>query len=73
MSLTRKSSAQSMKFVTSDEPPYATNGSVMPVSGMSFAFPPTMTSVWNATMNERPAARSCRNVVGARSAMSIPR
>ncbi|TMC02565.1 MAG: FHA domain-containing protein [Chloroflexi bacterium] len=36
----------------------STNGSVTPVSGISRAFPPTMTSVWNATMNERPAARS---------------
>ena len=69
----RMSSAVSRKFVTSELPPYETNGSVTPVSGMSFAFPATMTSVWSATMKESPAARSWRNGVGARTAMSMPR
>jgi hypothetical protein len=65
--------SKQQRDVTSDDPPYATNGNVIPVSGMSFALPPTITRVWNAMMNDRPVARRRRNVVGARSAMSMPR
>ncbi len=40
------------------EPPYETNGSVMPVSGITRRIPPTMMNVCSAKPNVSPAASS---------------
>ena len=50
-----------MKFATIEEPPYETNGSVMPVSGMSRTIPPTIVKVCSAKPKVRPAASSLEN------------
>ena len=53
--------ASSAKFATSDEPPYDTNGSVMPVSGMTRVTPPMMRNVWKPMIVAMPAANSFAN------------
>src|SRR3954471_9224111 len=55
---TIKSSASSTKLATIDAPPYETNGSVTPVSGMTFVTPPTITNTWIANTAPRPVASS---------------
>ena len=61
------------KFETIDEPPYETNGSVMPVSGTTRRTPPTMMNVCRARPNVSPAARSFEKPSWAMSATRIPR
>ena len=61
------------KFETTLEPPYETNGSVMPVSGTRRRTPPTMMNVCSAKPNVSPAARSFENPSWAMSATRIPR
>ena len=58
---------------TADEPPYEMNGSVTPVSGMTFVTPPTMTNTCRAKTDVRPVARSFENGSRARVAMRKPR
>ncbi len=58
---TRIRSARITKFATRLDPPYDTNGSVMPVSGISRVTPPTITNVWTATIVVRPVASSLPN------------
>ena len=70
---TSSSPASSTKFATTDEPPYETNGSVMPVSGMRRRTPPTMMNVCSAKPNVRPAASSFENPSSACSAIFMPR
>lgn len=41
----RSSSPMIRKLISTDEPPYEMNGSVMPVSGMTRKLPPTMIKV----------------------------
>ena len=53
--------ASSAKLATSDDPPYETNGSVMPVSGMTRVTPPMMRNVWKPRMVAMPAAKSFAN------------
>src|SRR5690348_4730628 len=57
-SLTISSSASSTKLATTDEPPYETNGSVTPVSGITRVTPPTITNTWSANTDASPAERS---------------
>src|SRR5205085_1226274 len=52
------SPATRKKFDTMLDPPYETNGSVMPVSGITRVMPPTMTKVWKAKPKLSPAASS---------------
>ena len=61
------------KFETIDEPPYETNGSVMPVSGTTRSTPPTMMNVCRASPNVSPAARSFEKPSWAISEIRIPR
>ena len=49
------------KLATSDDPPYETNGSVTPVSGISRVTPPTITNVCTPRMVASPAANSFEN------------
>ena len=58
---TRINSARITKFATRLEPPYETNGSVMPVSGISRVTPPTITNVCTATIVVSPVASSLPN------------
>ena len=57
----RSRSASSAKLATSDEPPYDTNGSVMPVSGITRVTPPMMRNVWSPRIVAMPAANSLLN------------
>ena len=45
----------------SAEPPYDTNGSVIPVSGKMRRIPPMMKNAWNPTIKVRPVATSLAN------------
>ena len=49
------------------------NGSVMPVSGMSFRLPAAMMNAWTPMTSARPAASSARNSSAAAAAMRRPR
>jgi hypothetical protein len=51
------------------EPPYETNGSVIPVSGMRPLTPPMMMKAWIASVAVSPAARSLEKPSSASSAM----
>jgi len=70
---TNSKPASSKKFATIDEPPYETNGSVMPVSGMIRRTPPTMMNVCSANPNVRPAAAAGESVVGLQGDLHAPR
>src|SRR6188472_81645 len=70
---TSRSSASMTKFETTLEPPYETNGSVIPVSGTIRRTPPTMMNVCSAKPNVSPAARSFENPSCATSATRMPR
>ena len=52
-----------MKFATIDDPPYETNGSVIPVSGMIRRIPPTIVNVCSANPNVRPGREQLREAV----------
>src|SRR5262249_9547914 len=67
------SRASIRKFATTLEPPYETNGSVIPVSGMIRRIPPTMMKVWRAKPKMRPTASSLENPSLARSEIRKPR
>ncbi len=62
-----------MKFATIDEPPELTNGSVTPVSGITFVTPPTITNTCSAKTVARPAASSLENESCATVATLKPR
>jgi hypothetical protein len=49
------------------------NGSVTPVSGISFVTPPTITNTCSANTAVRPVARSLENVSVASVAVRKPR
>ena len=59
-------------MATSDEPPYDTNGSVMPVRGISRVTPPTMMNVCNPRIVVSPAANSFENERPDSTAMRKP-
>ena len=67
------SPANRKKFDTMLDPPYETNGSVIPVSGMTRRMPPTMTNVCSAKPKLRPAARSFEKPSLAASEIWKPR
>ena len=69
----RSSSATMTQLATSDEPPYARNGVVRPVSGMIRVTPPTTTNVCSATMNARPPASSLPKPSRTPIAVRMPR
>ncbi len=58
-----------IQLVTTEEPPWAMNGSVIPVSGISASTPPATTNTCSPTMAARPIASSRPN--GSRSAMPV--
>jgi len=62
-----------MKLTTSDEPPALTNGSVIPVTGMSETTTPMLMNAWTHSHAVMPVARSAPNVSGAAIAIRIPR
>src|SRR5204863_8515404 len=70
---TRSSRARSTKLATTEDPPYETNGRVIPVSGIRRRTPPTMMNVCSAKPKVRPAARSLEKPSSASSAIFIPR
>src|SRR6185312_16014193 len=70
---TRSRPASSTKLATTDEPPYDTNGSVIPVNGITRSTPPTMMNVCSAKPNVRPAASSFEKPSSACSATFMPR
>ena len=51
------------KFAMIDEPPYETNGSVIPVSGITRRTPPTMMNVCSAKANASPDGEQLREAV----------
>src|SRR5262249_55771478 len=67
------SPASRMKFATTLEPPYETNGIVMPVSGMRPTMPPTMMNACSAKPNVSPTASSFEKPSSVSSAMRKPR
>src|SRR5438067_6620124 len=69
----RISRAMRMKFAKILEPPYETNGSVIPVSGSSRETPPMISSACTVMITVRPVASSVPNVSRDRSAMWKPR
>lgn len=58
-----------IQLVTTEEPPCATNGRVIPVSGMRSSTPPATTKTWSPTIAASPIASSRPN--GSRSAMPV--
>ena len=62
-----------MKFATIELPPYETNGSVTPVSGITRVTPPTITNTWSAKTAASPAASSLENESPASTAVLNPR
>ena len=56
----------------SDEPPALTNGSVIPVTGMSATTTPMLMNAWMQSQAVIPAASSAPNVSGAASAVRTP-
>ena len=56
-------------MATRDDPPYETNGNVMPVSGMTRVTPPMMRNVWRPMIVAMPAANSFANGRTASTAM----
>lgn len=61
------------KLTTSDEPPALTNGSVIPVTGMSETTTPMLMNAWTHSHVVIPVARSAPNASGAASAIRTPR
>lgn len=59
--------------MTTDEPPWARKGIVMPVSGMSAVTPPATTNTWIASTADSPWASSEPNGSGAISPARKPR
>ena len=62
-----------MKPARSDEPPWLTKGSVMPVSGMSLVTPPTMMNACSTMTAVRPVAMNELTSDFARAAVRMPR
>jgi hypothetical protein len=56
-----------------DEPPYETNGSVTPVSGITRVTPPTITNTCSASTAVSPVASSFENESVASIAVLKPR
>src|SRR5262249_55189200 len=71
VSLIRISTAMIIQLATRDEPPWDRKGVVIPVSGMSWVTPPTITKTCRAITNERPVASSLAN--GSRTATAARR
>ena len=63
----------SAQLAMTDEPPWARNGIVIPVSGMRPMTPPATTKTWSAKAPERPIASSLPNGSRAASAVRTPR
>ena len=61
------------KLITSDEPPADTNGSGMPVTGISPTTTAMLMNAWMQIQPVIPAASSAPNVSGAPSDVRIPR
>ena len=61
--------ASNAKLATSDEPPYETNGNVMPVSGITRNTPPRIKNVCKAMIVAIPAANNFANGRAASIAM----
>ena len=61
------------KLMISDDPPAETNGSGMPVTGMSPTTTPMLMNAWRQIQAVMPAASSAPNVSGAPSEVRIPR
>ena len=61
------------KLTTSDEPPALTNGSVIPVTGMSETTTPMLMNAWTHSHVVMPVASSAPKVSGAATAIRIPR
>lgn len=60
------------KLTTSDVPPALTNGSVMPVTGISATTTAMLTKAWKHSQIVIPAASRAPNVSGARRAVRRP-
>ena len=60
-------------LATIELPPYETNGSVTPVSGITRVTPPTMTNTCSASTEVRPAASSFEKPSLASIAVLKPR
>ena len=60
------------KLMISDEPPAETNGSGMPVTGMSPTTTPMLMNAWRHSQAVIPAANSAPKVSGAPSATRTP-
>ena len=60
-------------LATIELPPYETNGSVTPVSGITRVTPPTITNTWSANTAVRPAASSFEKPSPASIAVLKPR
>ena len=60
------------KLMISDEPPAETNGSGIPVTGMSPTTTPMLMNAWRQIQAVIPAASSAPNVSGAPSATRTP-
>ena len=58
-----------MKLANIDEPPYDTNGSGRPVTGMIPSVMPMFSNVWNANQQITPDATSRPNRSSARAAI----
>ena len=61
------------KLITSDEPPADTNGSGMPVTGISPTTTAMLMNAWMQIQPVIPAASSAPNVSGAPRDVRIPR
>ena len=63
------------KLTTSDDPPSLTNGSVMPVRGISATTTAMLMNAWNVSQAVMPSASRAPNVSGAsqRDADATPR
>src|ERR1700753_3077958 len=73
VSLSRISSPISIQLPSSEEPPWARNGVVIPVSGISRVTPPTITNTCRASMKDRPPARILANGSLTASEVARPR
>jgi len=60
------------KFTTSDEPPWETNGRVMPVTGIKASTTQMLMIAWKVIQAVMPAASRPPKVSGARRAVLIP-
>lgn len=62
-----------MKLESSEEPPWAMKGKVMPVRGMRSVMPPTMMKACSTMTEVRPTAISELTSLFARAATTMPR